>query len=328
MKKIFVLLIGLLICISYCISSPVYKMVKSKGEIVGRWLEVESINEYNEKGDPTYNYNYSETYDFLNYERWHTYENGKLVYTKEDLPKVNQLSETWYEYDGLGNLIYEKTVSKYTKTKYSSTQTSEVWYEYDRNGNEIHSKSSYGTDTWKTYDENGVLIQEKEIDEDGVLTSLIEYNAQGEIIHDYWKSDDYLIESFSVFDQDNHLVYSKYINNNEITETEYKRTYNENGYCVSSSSSKGTIIKREYDSEGKIIRVLSDQYGEIIYEYDGNNLIHEYSSSHETIREYDNHNNEVYYCYESSKGTTNEKWTEYEYWDNGTLKTETTYRRI
>ena len=143
-----------------CFSSPEYKMVKSQGDILGRWLEIESIIEYNETGDLVYEFSNYDGLEYFNGEKWYTYENGKLVYTREECTGWNEVSETRFDYDDAGNLIYEKTTTKSNISLYSSRE-SEVWYEYDKNGNEIHSKTSFGIETWKTYNDKGVLIQEK-----------------------------------------------------------------------------------------------------------------------------------------------------------------------
>lgn len=324
MKRILLLFLCMTLVAFNCFASPEYKMVKSQGDVLGRWLEIESIIEYNETGDLVYEFSNYDGLEYSNGEKWYTYENGKLVYTREECTVRNEVSETRFDYDDNENLIHEKTTIKSNISSYSSRE-SEIWYEYDKDGNEIHSKASFGIETWKTYNDKGVLIQEKRLD-DGILTDLFEYNDQGKEIHSYLSSEDYFLETYHEFDQDNRLIYSKGIFNDNVTESYYE--YDDKGLLKSRTSSDGSFVKYEYDIEGRKIKISSSIYGETFYEYDGDNLIHEFNELYERFREFDKNNNITYYYYKPVNGETNEKWTEYEYWDNDSIKKKIVYRRI
>ena len=103
--------------------------------------------------------------------------------------------------------------------------------------------------------------------------------------------------------------------------------YDDKNQKIKNTSSDGTYNLFEYDSEGREIkRYFSSSDRTYEYEYDsfGNKIVEYKNSEVDTIREYDDHNNIIYYW--SSYGT--EEWTEYEYWSDGSIKKKTVYRGL
>ena len=129
-----------------------YTEIEIDGEMVDKWMELASINEYDSTGNRVRTITYG---DYSYYEFRYEYNaKGQLIhdiYSKgHQRNGESYKSETWHTYNKKGHNIYSK-----------SSDGKEYWYEYDRNGNEIHTEDSDGNETWSEYNSKGRLLHYK-----------------------------------------------------------------------------------------------------------------------------------------------------------------------
>lgn len=193
MKKIIAILAFLLfISLFSIVADPIYLEVTVGGQQFFRWVELYSLQKYDENGNLTYLSLPTSTFP---YEEWHEYDKkgNKTKYKNTDgteevyeynkkgqMTKSKQLvpfeDEKSYKYDKKGNLIlvkFQNGVEKineydskgnliHTKNTFGERELFYEYYEYDAKGNRIHSKNSlYGTDEWYEYDSSGNMIHSK-----------------------------------------------------------------------------------------------------------------------------------------------------------------------
>lgn len=143
-KLIFTVL--LILCFGLLSADPVYKGFTINGKKINKWVEFDSLVEYNANGNEIYK---KDTYSGT--ERWYQYDsNGNKTCEKNSNDKYTY--EHWYEYDSNSNLIHEK---------YSNGFGSEYWAEYDSNSNKIYEKTTFGTEIWYEYNSDRNLIHTK-----------------------------------------------------------------------------------------------------------------------------------------------------------------------
>ena len=126
-KAIFTAIFALLsaTAFSQAVGEKVYKEVNINGEKLSKWLTVDSITEYDSKGNEIH------FKDSDGFEYWHEYDSkGNQIHSKDSGGR-----EDWYEYDSKGNKIH---------SKYSIGN--EYWYEYTfwDNG-KVKTKTEYKT---------------------------------------------------------------------------------------------------------------------------------------------------------------------------------------
>lgn len=231
-KILFVGILGLCIfnnAVAQKIGEKVYKEISIDGELIGKWCEYLSIDEYNEAGKKNHSKNQWENL-FYTYD-----ENGRLISdsdgdvyqydSKENniyFKNASRKFEIYYDYDSNGNMIH-----------YKRTDGVENWYEYDKNNNQIHQKTSIGNELYWEYDRNGNKVHEKWIVNGKILKSekIWSYNNQNKQI--YCKETKYdkgnvnsTSEDTYQYDSNGNCSYEKNIYQNQagtfVTEQEYK----------------------------------------------------------------------------------------------------------
>ena len=191
---------------------------------------------------------------------------------------------------------------------------------YDENG-DVLRQDTYNYE----FDENGTLRQMVAIDQDGNIFRVIGYNEDGEIIL-----------SVSWYDWDDDGVYDSYI--------EYRYDENGNKILRIETDAEGNILAYEryeyeyygdgsvktetaYDQNGLAVEMYEyNEDGDIIvsanwYDWDDDGVYDSY-----TEYRYDENGNCIVWIRKDAEGNIlNYKRYEYEYYDDGTIKTETAY---
>ena len=173
MKKITLLICLLLILVgmnafTQQLGDKVYKEVIVDGKKVNKWLMINALYDFDDKGDRTHA-------KFEGEEWWYDHDtNGNTIHSKS-----SDGLEGWFEYDAKGN----KTREKWSDGEESFPEYDDrgniicfrwsngllEWMEYDKKGKETHYKTSDGYEDWSEYDTKGDLIYQKWSDgeEDG-----------------------------------------------------------------------------------------------------------------------------------------------------------------
>ena len=196
-KKSFLFaFVGLFFSVNGVFAEKVYKEIVIDGEKVNKWMEVDSITEYDQQEREVHkkeklcesyteykdNYVYiTSKYDFddgeihENFETRELNKRGDIIYQKsEKLPGHKVELEVWNEYNARNLHIHRMFVYYQKNGKKDSWET---WFKYDENGNVIsdsdgnyfqyeknklvHSKAADSCEKWFSYDENGQKKYEK-----------------------------------------------------------------------------------------------------------------------------------------------------------------------
>ena len=193
-----------------------------------------------------------------------------------------------YQYDNNDNLIMS---ARYDENKNLTSKT-----EYDSNGNQLSAIS---------YDENGDIEQHTEntYDENGNRIKYVSYFSDGSIqSQSYYNTNGNVIESIS-YDEDRSITSQRtceYESDGSIHISELTKDYDNNSLYVENEyfyDSNWNILKEvNYNASGEV-------YNQTEYEYVGEKLMTELSTQY-----------------------SNDKYkTEYEYYEDGTLKSQTYY---
>ena len=169
----------------------------------------------------------------------------------------------------------------------------EEWYEYGPDGNKIYTRNSFGYETWYEYDSSGNLIHEVWSDSDECW---YEYDENDNMIHEEWS---YGAERWCDYDSDGNLIHEK-------STWEGNSWYEYDQYGNPTYYKCGSVeIWYEFTPSGKKLREEWAGGDEIRYEYDWDgNLVRE---SHSRI---------------------GDRWYEYTFYPNGTIKTKAEYKPI
>lgn len=192
-----------------------------------------------------------------------------------------------YQYDNNDNLIMS---ARYDENKNLTSKT-----EYDSNGNQLSAIS---------YDENGDIEQHTEntYDENGNRIKYVSYFSDGNIHLQYkYAANGILIESIS-YDEDRSVTSQRtceYESDGSIHISELTKDYDTNSLYVEN--------EYFYDSNWNILKEINllpsgEIYNQIEYVYNNQNLINK--------TETDPYSNYIY-------------MTEYQYYEDGTIKSET-----
>ena len=244
----------------------------------------------------------SESEPYLRYMQATSFDSeGNITSIEKDIYDVygNVINVTFYAADG---------------TEYSSWE-----YQYDENDNRIMSAH---------YDENKQLTSKTEYDSNGNVLININYNENGDIeqhIENTYDENGNNIKFISYFSDGSIETQVEYDTNGNILG---RLIYDENGNVASQ-------IACEYENDGSI------HISELTKDYETNSLYvayeYFYDSNWNVLKEFDyDESGEIYkqaeYLYDGEKLITEittsfiDKYkTEYEYYEDGTLKAQTTY---
>lgn len=209
-------------------------------------------------------------------------------------------------FDSHGNTVYFRAADIEERT---------TKYEYNSNGDIIHSVSSYGSESWNTYNSEGKRVYSKEVNGFGTVEEWYEYTADGKL-------------SQMTNASGRKIIYE----------------YDANGRVIHETGDVKPEKFYEYDEKGNLIHDKS-KLMERWYEYDEeNNLIHEKQNSYDSFgnvensclisREYDKNGNEIHFKFEYygnenlERHPTEECWYEFEFYENGKVKTKYTYSSV
>lgn len=279
---------------------------------------------------------------FASKEYWFEYDDEKLIHVKAEINKVN--CEKWLEYDE-GKLI---------RVKYNDD--TEQLFEHNENGKISHKKefkSGCIPDDWN--------VSDYEFDEDNwPLEDFDEqyglYSEETDYTEEYYEydSNEVLVliknsdrETSFKYDEKGNLVCIDYGIYKEIFK------YNEAEKLISKKKTSKDGVGWDYsinwDSNGNCIyEEISCISEKNEYKYDNNNnLIYQKNFSH-SIFNFEKHWNSngqlffykdsdgnVYFCEQDEngnvthyKGYDEEEWYEYDFYDNGNVKTKRVFRAI
>ncbi len=192
----------------------VYKEIVIGGKKSSKWMKVNKISDYNEKGkiilerfDNEDSSNCIFEYDAAGNNTYKKYKVGNLI------------MEWHYQYDNKGNanyLLFEL-----------NGQKKEVWIDYDEYGHPTRTvDSNYMIDLWEyKYDAKGNMIYEKQITHDNLVKTLetwYKYDDKGHKIYENKFGTEYWYE----YNNNGNLIYIK---REDGFETWYEYEYWENG---------------------------------------------------------------------------------------------------
>ena len=301
MKKKILFIFSLISCVlplfaqtSKKYGDKVYVDLTVHGETVSKWVKCYHVYEYDQNGNITYD-------DDGNAKRYYYNSHGDII--KEIDVTLGKTTNYSYEYDSKGRKIFRK---RSVVTKNYSFDNREYYY-YDKKGNLIHEKEEMSAipglveatthDRYYEYDSNGYCTHFMRVDSDGKVYS----------------------EEWYEFDKNGNLIYQKRTDNmpNDPTSTTEKWYEYDNAGNVVYEKSKTTGSSYIYEAWFKY-----DKYGNIIYEK--NSTGNEYSYYHE----YDKYGNILYTETKYSDGSIGERYYEYEYYKNGTIKSKVAYTKL
>lgn len=214
------------------------------------------------------------------------------------------------EYNSLGQLIYTKTTGDLYS--FAEPRYVETWYEYDNKGNNIYKYNSYGNECWMDYDSNGNLVHERW--STGIEANY-EYNSKGQLIH----SKDVLGEDWLEYDYNGNMIHLK-----STSKREEWHDYNSANQEIHYRFSDGFEGWYDYDEKGYRVHFKNNSGFEHWYTNNsaGQEIRYLDSNGNECLHEYDDKGQETY-VYNFGF----ERWTEYEYFEDGiTLKRKTIYK--
>ena len=270
MKRLHFFNLALSLFIIGLLSNPLnaadkeYIEVKIDGEIVGKWMELASIDEYDSAGNTVRTKTYGD-YSYYEFRYEYNAKGQKIhyIYSKgHQQTGESYKNETWYTYDKKGNNIYAK-----------NSDGTELWYEYNSKGKIIHSKNSDGKKAWYEYDHNGNEIHTE--DSDGNET-WSEYNGKEQLVHyknsngsEYWKEYDSNgnnihtkysdgVEEWNEYNRMRKIIHCKKSNG-----FEYWHEYDKNGKQIYSKDSDGVEEWNERDKHGNVIRTIVKRNGKL-----------------------------------------------------------------
>lgn len=205
------------------------------------------------------NYVYDDSNKLIMEESYETFSSGNVYKAYEAYYEYNAeellVKETWtdyqmgiwtgettYEYDNEGRRTLEHASSVYEGKRSEST----IEYVYDTAGNGYSTNEIVSGMIYRTieYDQNGKVINEKNLAE------------ETEIVYEY---------------DENHNVKKEITNEKDGSQSvsEYDNEYDANGNLLSTVMKRCyDTVKFEYDTNGKLIREISYDGMEIVYEND------------------------------------------------------------
>ena len=277
-------------------------------------------------------------YEFIEYnnsgkEICHRYYKGKRHHPDD--------FEFFFEYDANGKKIWHNY----------DADCFEICREYDANGNEIHCKKSNGYEHWLEYDEHGNRVH-GEVAMNGVLQKKEWYDCdeRGHIVH--WKQVDQnstVYEEWLEYDKNGNCTslrdsdglkkrYEYDENGNKTYEwywlgkLEHHYEYDAKGRLVLEKRKNRVWRQYEYDENDRCIRCWKtfggeehfkyNEHGKLIYRSDNTSDLQFFI---EEWRDYDEAGREIRRTYRTNSYEET-RWFEYEYHENGELKTLTVYR--
>lgn len=277
LNSIFLFVLSAACALPLC-AERVYKEIVIDGEKVNRWMEVDTITEYDSEGREVrrqLEFNGSIT----TWERNGNMTIEKSVQTSQDYSSKDES----YIDENIGRVIYWE--HEYSGT-YGSGKT-ETWYEYDSRGNEIHriEKNSERGDTETyikiQYDDKGNMIYSKSSNRYGEQETWITYkNGRKSIFIKNAVSDD--VPYFSQcpiwidYDENGRQIRAKmvagqiggYASDERVRNVAQFReqwsTYNENGDIIQKKSKT-----YEEDRNGNVRNEVKDEPTEYyLYDYE------------------------------------------------------------
>ena len=258
----------------------------------------------------------SETDPNGNIKRYDYNRNNNLTKFTSALGNIHK-----FEYDTDNNLIKEidprNKVKQYTYdklhrlTKTTSELNNTAIFTYDTVDNVVGIKDPKGTNTVFDYNDVGKVVQERSVDNTirtynydraGRLISKINKD-QSKIAYDY-DANDNLIKKYyldlSNQQTDDSIIYSYNAENNRLgmnDKSGLSRTlYDNNGnLIVSTSNNDRDIIRYEYDSNDRLIKIVYPTNATVTYTYDANGNIKTVTDKDglKTTYTYDDNDNEV-----------------------------------
>ena len=269
------------------------------------------------------------TYDLNGNKTSYTDKEGNVTnYIYDTLGRVtnigyaNGTSEN-YVYNGRGEV-----------TQYTNKSGLVESYFYDANGNKIEKTNPISGTIKYSYDSMNQVIEMKDANE---AVTKYEYDINGN-----QTKVTYADNTFEEYKYDNSLNKISY---KDREGKEYKYSYDVCGNLISVTDSKDNVTKYKYDSAGNRISEIDANNNETTYTYDSNgNLIsktlpggqsntYHYNIYNKLDYAIDYNGNKTTYTYlangklkkiESQTG----EYKEYEYYDNGTVKSVTTENGI
>ena len=237
----------------YLPKDKVYMEIEIDGDMVGKWVSICGVYEYDSKGR-LFRGNSGYSIDEYKY-----YGDGnKPIYI--ETTEGDYSYKDLYEYDKQGNMIYKKEhTGGYDECEY--------WYEYDKYGNVIYIKENgRGKRIYiyeYKYDSNNKITYGKKLCDgynEGVeyhyeLRFWYEYDKNGNKIHE-WDSDGK--ESWYEYNENGNVIYSKfktkaYDGSYEYSQNRYE--YDENGNITLVRANETIYVhKLEYYEDGETLR--------------------------------------------------------------------------
>ena len=231
------------------------------------------------------NYSYDDYYS----ETWFKYDNlFNVIYEKKCSNNTDSYNEIIYDYDIYRNVIYKKNTLIHFSTVLNYI---EEWFTYVNNVLvSSKSKSSEASEEYNEYNKFGDITYTKSSDDSLMIN---EYDEEGNLISEYIKECDGS-EQWSKFDLNNNKIYYK--NHSKINEfndeesiEEFWYTFDKNGRISSSKDINGLETFYKYDKEDREIYSINSEKLECWTSYEGESktILKRYSSGLKVLEYYD-----------------------------------------